>query len=48
MHGKLGKVMEKIMESQGIFKALKSTNPDGVPSHLKFSNFKPALSTSDN
>ena len=28
-HGKLGKVMEKVMESQGISRAQKSTNPDG-------------------
>ena len=27
--GKLGKVMEKVMESQGISRAQKSTNPDG-------------------
>ena len=26
-HGKLGKVIEKVMEGYGIFKASKSTNP---------------------
>ena len=29
-HGKLGKVMEKVMESHGILLASKSTNPDVV------------------
>ena len=33
-HGKLRKVIEKIMEGYGIFKASKSTNPHVIIMHM--------------